>query len=935
MSTRRKTVLAAYMAAAALALFLRAVPLPAFGPASGRGAMPASHAPVTQSITSQVFTYIDAFYVDPKRVAPLPMLKSAFRSMEGQHPEVLIDVAADEKSALARARGFDKTFDLSGIEGTAGVAKTLDAVVGFVGERLGDDVEMDKLTYLAVNGALRELDPHTNVFSMKHFKDFKTSTSGSFGGIGFTFNVLDGELTIVSPIPDTPASRAGLQSGDRIIFIDGVPTTNMSSDAAVGRMRGEPGTPVTLTVAREGWSDARDFNIIREIIKIVSVESRYLDGGDGAPVVYARVKNFQTDTSGELAAAIRKLQKPGTAGIVLDLRDNPGGLLDEAVRLADGFLDEGAIVSTRNRTGKGKVESARKSDQPFSRLPLVVLVNRGSASASEIVSAALQDRRALLLGERTFGKGSVQQAFPLSDGGGTLVTVAQYLTPGEVSIQSIGVEPDITLEPVFVGEERIQLGPIKDHPGEAGLKNAFSDWGNSHREAVASVRFLRTEDATHGAKSKDKDKEKELRREPTEQEKTAKLVEQFEVRLARRILAAAAGGKNATTRAGLLAAAQGVVAKAGAEEEQKIGAALAARGIDWSAGAAPAQAALVAHIPQEQVLKAGEKAGITIAVTNPGPAPLHRVWGRTQSANPLLRNLDFAFGAIGPGETREWTAQLEVPGAVDARWDTLSLKLMAGATDVTTAAGGSFQTATRPAPEYAYRYTVTDENLADASRSGDGRLEEGERALVSVEVTNRGQAASPLVEVNLSADEKEELYLEEARRKIETLDAGQTHTAALSFKVVRPLESGKVKVLLSFSDRTAGGFFADGFELPTASPYVAAESRVPPRLSFSGGAPPLVTDATEAAFSFQATDDGGVKDVVVYRGDKKISYSRNKGPGGAFPVTVTVPLETGSNRVVIVARDDKDIPAQKVLYIHRRGGDDTVAASAADGEDLP
>ena len=934
MAAVKKSAWVSIAAAAALVILLKVAPLPAFGP--GMGARPgaaAGHMTSSQSVTNQAFMYIDAFYVDPKRVVPITLLESAFRSIESQYPEVVVDLAADKKSVAVQARGFERTFDLSSLAGSADIARVIDQVVSFVAERLGPEVvEKDKLLYLTVNGALRELDPHTNIFNMKHFKDFKTSTSGTFGGIGFTFNVADGELTIISPIPDTPAARAGLQSGDRIVFIDGVPTTNMSSDTAVGRMRGEPGTPVTLTVAREGWSEPRDFPIVREIIKIISVESRLLNGDDGPPVVYARVKNFQTDTSAELATAIHKLETPATAGVILDLRDNPGGLLDEAIKLADGFLDEGAIVSTRNRTGRGKVESAGRDDRLFTRLPLVVLVNRGSASASEIVSAALQDRRALLIGERTFGKGSVQQAFPLSDGGGVLLTVAQYLTPGDVSIQSIGVQPDIALDPVLVGQERLQLAAVKSHMGEADLENAFSSWGNSRREAIASQRFLRTEDREHDALMK----KREERREPSEQEKAAKLSAEFEVRLARRILGAAKGRENTTTRAGLLAVARDVMAVTAPEEEQKIGAALSARAIDWSTGnASPgATAKLVARLPQGQILKAGEKTGITVAVTNTGSETLHHVWGRTVSTNPLLKNLDFAFGALAPGQTREWTAPFEVPGAIEERWDTLSLTLQASGSDAVTVSGGSIETKSRPAPEYAYRYTLTDENLQDKTKSGDGRLEEGERARLTVEATNRGQAESPLLEVNLSADEKEELYLEEARRKVEKFAAGSTQSAQFSFKVIRPLESGKIKVGLSFTDRSAGGFFVDDFEIPTNAPYNAVEARVPPQIKLAEPTP-LVTEAAQVTLALSATDDGSVKDVVVYRGEKKLTYARNREGAAPFPVTLTVPLENGSNRIVIIARDDKDIPAQKVLYVYRRGADAVADAAAAEKPALP
>ena len=932
MAVIKKSAWVSIAVAAALVVLLKVAPLPAFGPGmGGKSGAPVGHGTASQTVSSQAFMYVDAFYVDPLRVVPIKLLESAFRSVESQYPEVIVDLASDKKSVTVRARGFDRTFDLSMLTGTADIARAIDQVVGFVAERLGADVEKDKLLYLAVNGALRELDPHTNIFSTKHFKDFKTSTSGSFGGIGFTFNAMDGELTIISPIPDTPAARAGLQSGDKIVFIDGVPTTNMSSDTAVGRMRGEPGTPVTLTVARDGWNEPRDFPIIREIIKIISVESRLLTGDDGPPVVYARVKNFQTDTSTELAAAIRKLETPATAGVILDMRDNPGGLLDEAVKLADGFLDEGAIVSTRNRTGRGNVDSARRNDRLFTRLPLVVLVNRGSASASEIVSAALQDQRALLIGERTFGKGSVQQAFPLSDGGGVLLTVAQYLTPGDVSIQSIGVEPDIALDPVLVSAERLQLAAVKSHLGEADLENAFSSWGNARREAVASQRFLRTEERERDLMGK----KREERREPTEQEKAAKLSGEFEVRLARRILGAAVGRSDAATRAGLLAVAQGVMAKSVPEEEQKIGTALAARTIDWSAGNASAGAAakLVARLPQGQILRAGEKTGITIAVTNTGGETLHHVWGRTLSTNPLLKNIDFAFGTIAPGQTREWTAPFEVPGAVEERWDTLSLNLQANGGGAVTVSGGSLETKARPAPDYAYRYTLTDENLQDRKKSGDGRLEAGERARLTVEVTNRGQAESTLLEVNLSADEKEELYLEEARRKIEKFAASSAQSAPFSFKVIRPLESGKVKIGLSFTDRAAGGFFVDALEIPTNTPYSAGESRVPPQITLADPLP-LVTEAAQVTLAVRATDDGSVKDVVVYRGEKKLTYARNREGAAPFPLTLTVPLESGSNRIVVIARDDRDIPAQKIIYVHRRGAE-AVAAAASGKPALP
>jgi carboxyl-terminal processing protease len=891
-------------------------------PSGGKGGF--GHAFNAKSIAAQTFAYVEYSYVDPKRVDPLKMLESAFRQLETQYAEVIVDVNEKKTSATVRVGGNEQAFDLTRATDLQEAAALLDEVVAFAGKSLGSDAEPEKLLYFTLNGALRSLDPHTNAYGSKHFKDFKVQTSGSFGGIGFTFNVQDGELTIISPIPDTPASRAGLQSGDQILFVDGTPTTNMTSDAAVGRMRGDPGTQVTLTIGREGWSAPRDFVITREIIKIVSVESRVLNGDKLPPVVYARVKNFQTNTSTELRNAIKKLQTPQTAGVILDLRDNPGGLLEEAVRLADGFLDEGTIVSTRNRAGtSGKFERAGSADEPFTRLPLVVLVNRGSASASEIVAGALQDKRAVVLGEKTYGKGSVQQMFPLTDGGGVLLTVAQYLTPGDISIQSIGIQPDLRLDPVTVEKERLLLDPVREHPDESGLENAFNEWGNARREPVASVRYLRVgSDDRHKAK---KPGEEEKYHEPSEAEKAAKLLGEFEVRLSRRVLAAAAGKPGASTREGLLPIARRVLEQAAPEEEQKIAAALTALGVDWTAGGGTADGLrFTASLPSGLGLQAGEKSKLTVTVKNEGTVPVFRAWGRTASANPLFRNLDFAFGKLAPGEERSWSTEVEVPGAAERRWDALTLKISTAAGAAPASYGGSVQTNARPSPSFAYTYTATDENAADRTKSGDGVLEEGERLRLDLAVENDGGAASPRVDVNLHADEKERLYLEEVRRRLENLGAGDTQHAALAFRVEKPLEDGRVKANITISDRANGSFFADTLEFPTGAPYEKSGARLPGRITLTE-TPALTTENESVPLAFRVDDDGAVKDVVVYRGQKKIHFARNTAGGKSFPVSLSVPLEKGSNRLVIVARDDKEIPSQKVIYVYRKGELDKTA----------
>jgi carboxyl-terminal processing protease len=276
------------------------------------------------------------------------------------------------------------------------------------------------------------------------FHEMQVETEGVFGGLGIEVTAREGRLVVVSPIEDTPASRAGIQAGDVIVMIEGDPVKDLPLSEAVKRMRGPKGTQVTIHVARKGWDAPQPFTLTREVIHIRSVRHRVVDG-----VGVVRIAQFQKETHLEVRRAIEEVMANGSPrGLVLDLRNNPGGLLDQAVKVADVFLTQGTVVSTRGRDPEQElVFTARDDgDEPF--VPLVVLINEGTASASEIVAGALQDHgKALVLGQRSFGKGSVQTIIPLSDGSGLRVTTALYYTPAGRSIQAKGIVPDIEVLP--------------------------------------------------------------------------------------------------------------------------------------------------------------------------------------------------------------------------------------------------------------------------------------------------------------------------------------------------------------------------------------------------------------------------------------------------------------------------------------------------------
>jgi len=324
-------------------------------------------------------------------------------------------------------------------------------ILSIVKKNYVEDVDTKNLVTGAINGMLSSLDPHSAYLTPDLYKDLQSDTQGRFGGLGIEITVKGGILTVVSPIEDTPAAKAGIQPGDQIFKIEDEFTKDMSLVDAVKKMRGLKGTKINLTIRREGTPDLIDVSMVRDVIRVQSVKSRTLEPGYG----YVRLAQFQERSDRDLQRALEKLntEKGGMKGLVLDLRNNPGGLLTQAVRVSDLFLESGLIVYTEGRIEAQKQKYFAQKEGTWMDIPMVVLVNGGSASASEIVAGALQDhKRAVVLGTKTFGKGSVQTILPLDDNSALRLTTARYFTPNGRSIQATGIVPDIIVEAVATPE---------------------------------------------------------------------------------------------------------------------------------------------------------------------------------------------------------------------------------------------------------------------------------------------------------------------------------------------------------------------------------------------------------------------------------------------------------------------------------------------------
>lgn len=330
-------------------------------------------------------------------------------------------------------------------------------VLQHVREEYVEKPDDKKLVTQAINGMLAKLDPHSSYMSPKEFQEEQVETHGEFGGLGIDVTMENGILKVIAPIDNMPAERAGVLAGDAIIELDGKPLKGLSMDQAVDRMRGPAGSPITLTIDRKGAERPIAMKIVREIIRINPV--KYSLEGD---IGWIRIKSFENEHTTEYLQAavddIRKMAGPTLTGYIIDLRNNPGGLLDQAIAVSDAFLDRGVIVITKGRSPNDVERATAKPGDITGGKPIAVLINGGSASASEIVAGALQDhKRAQLVGTRSFGKGSVQTLIPLADNGALRLTTARYYTPSGRSIQATGIEPDFVVEPEVPADLKLQL----------------------------------------------------------------------------------------------------------------------------------------------------------------------------------------------------------------------------------------------------------------------------------------------------------------------------------------------------------------------------------------------------------------------------------------------------------------------------------------------
>jgi carboxyl-terminal processing protease len=804
---------------------------------------------------------ISKYYVESDRVDPEAMTMAGLEALEAAIPEVLVQPVGDG-TVKVRVGTTEREF-AADANALWAVGPQVREVFAFVNDHAGLTVEEQReAEYAIIEGVLSTLDPHTNLLRPDAFEDMRTNTSGHFGGLGIEVGMRDGEITVIRVLDGNPASEAGMKAGDRIVQIDEESTVTMTLDEAVGMMRGPAGSSVKLFVRRDGVEKTLKFEIERAIIKLDSVIGEILPGKDaqGNDVKVGLVqipRNFAQTTGAELREQLAEFEKAKVAGVVLDMRDNPGGLLNAAVEVADAFVDTGTICATVGESAPREENKATNAYR-FADTPLVVLVDQGSASATEIVAGALRNLdRAVIVGRRTFGKGSVQVLHDRRVADTELalkLTIAQYLVPGDESIQSVGVSPDLETIPVYVGKDYLAYYGRKrfDLVREESLSSHLVN-GATQQQAITAgpLYFLQQGSVGDGTALSEQD-EPTLEPLPEQTDKrTELLLQDPEIRMARDLVVWAPSSR----RSDILEKLPEFAASQGKLEDARIAKSLTSKSIDWSEGPKPAAGSkpelrmTITTDKQGNRIAGGEIGTVTVTLTNTGNAPAYRVRAESTSDYGYFDERELLFGKLEPGETRTAELKLSVAAHELSRTDRIDFQVKGQydcplSPDSNTSVDVSAVGIARP--KFAFGYQVVDDpDLKGVSGNGDGLLQVGERVRMRVWVQNVGSGVAQDARVQLRNGSGDAVFLHSGRGKIGELKLGGTGEVELDFEVQKLTNEVELQVTvmdnkigeyvteeITVPIRTALAFSSDkqGAEASTALDLYASPDDVAPRI---------------------------------------------------------------------------------------------------------
>ncbi len=882
---------------------------------------------------SRIMQLMEENYVDASMVNPLDILRKASKNLERALPPLLVKESQKSFDLSLGDKKLSIPVDLS--FRISDMAMPISHILGFVNQYYQGKPDEEDRTTIALTGATETLDPHTNYMSKKYYNEFKIGTKGNFGGLGIVIGVRQGVLTVISPLEDTPAFKAGVRAKDQIVQINEESTVNMNISEAVDKLRGPVGTKVNIVIKREGEEQPINLSLTRAMIHIQSVAGRMVDDHFGL----IRLKNFQQDTFDYFTKMYKSFNKSPDStnsplhGLILDLRGNPGGLLDQAIQISDFFLKKGVIVKTVGGHGETlETESAKEGDEGED-IPLVVIINEGSASASEIVSGALKyNDRAIIIGTRSFGKGSVQTVYDLKDGSGLKLTIAHYLTADDQKVQSIGINPDIGLQATVVDPKKIDLfEDVKKR--EIDLLNEEDDEHKPQDLPPSPYQVSYLMEA--------KDPEN-----PDDDESAARisLEGDFSVKLAVRVLELEHELKN---RSKVFERIPKLLSEVGLAESQKTQEAMKKVGVDWTEPESPKKKRekapeISSHLTildkNEQTvttLKAGDKVTLKLSVENKSDVPLHRLIAVSKSEDPLFANMEFPLGKVLTHATAEWRAPLKIPDFVRPRSIPMDLVFHEANGNDPETVTHTLTVSENTYPLFSYNYTLlkgSQEKAAEKPEKATS-LESGETYVLKIQVKNTGNGDSQKPTLNLKNTEEtkneETPFIEKGHLDLSPLKSGDIQEAFLQFRTPKfPEDSSSITMELMLFDNQTGHEFSDRITFPIHHPNTTPTvflnplpelNQQPPTIKPNPEFVKLSTPSSAYMVKGTLTDDEEVKHFSIFVGDDKVFYAA-PAPGSdpkELPFTAKFPLKKGINLITLTAQDNRDLISRTQWIVWR------------------
>ena len=738
------------------------------------------------------------------------------------------------------------------------------------------EYQSTELELIALSAIMSSLDPHSVVLPPSSYAEFNENTRGRFAGVGIVIGIRDKQLTIISLMEGGPAERAGLRIGDQVKEIDGESTKKMSLSAIMQGLRGEIGSRMDLTVERSGKEIT--YELLREDIQISSSDSLDLRFDDGIPVRYLRLKLFQEDTSTDLEKQLDNLDS--VAGLILDLRGNPGGLLQEAVRVSDLFLPpEKRIVSTQTNTDLTSYDSHQLLSSPkIQNIPIVVLVNGQSASASEIVSAALKvNNRAIVVGEQTFGKGSVQSIWGMPGNFGLKMTIARYLTPDNLSIQDVGVQPDLQLDPLYLSENDIHLRSLQQ---ESKAENYI-------------LHYMRD------SEDEETDMDKPLSAAEIENDDYVRIA----VRLLREHLPYQETMKATLARSHAMLQAQA--------EKEVVSEILQQAKLDWTLSSPSPTELPDLQISFEQEIDLGVWQGITppfapdrklrikVQLENKGSMPMERVLVVSESSIDWLDDIEFPFGKLEGGEKGLWVREIDVDQQENPSWLPLDFLVLEGEDQELLRKEFLWSVVPDALPTFSMGFQIIDNGSAGSVGNGDGIPQSGETLALKVNLEMQDPQELEEVVLRIGSSEDGLIWLQD-RVEWKSLKDGQSYEENLLVRIPQGIEQlGRWQVALFVPrvDQALWNYHWMG--------KIGPEARVEPpvlQTNFIRDDLPILTRDEELIWNIDLSDDNGLEDLQCFVNGKKLNYfSLNNKRSEAL--VWNSPLLEGKNLIELVARD--------------------------------